>query len=158
MEWKPSPFRSRWHYSSPRDLHMQCSVLFSGDGVTGGAEPTSELCLSVYGQLGCGARCAGAYTPPYCPPRQSLQAISSRKSSTSTLLHPTNHITPETIFHIVTSSQLKMGTREASHAGSWYEDDAGELSSQLDNFLGQVPATLDEHSLPVPGARVIIAP
>jgi hypothetical protein len=91
-------------------------------------------------------------------PCQSLQAISSRRSSNSTLLYPTNHITPETIFHIVTSSQLKMGTREASHAGSWYEDDAGELSSQLDNFLGQVPAALDEHSLPVPGARVIIAP
>lgn len=51
-----------------------------------------------------------------------------------------------------------MGTREASHAGSWYEDDGDELSSQLDNFLGQVPATLDDKSLPVPGARVIIAP
>ncbi|KAJ4291481.1 hypothetical protein N0V88_006078 [Collariella sp. IMI 366227] len=51
-----------------------------------------------------------------------------------------------------------MGTREASHAGSWYEDNPDELSSQLDEFLNQVPATLDDDSLPVPGARVIIAP
>lgn len=51
-----------------------------------------------------------------------------------------------------------MGTREASHAGSWYKEDPGELSSQLDTFLGQVPAALDEISLPVPGARVIVGP
>ncbi|KXX74573.1 Protein MEMO1 [Madurella mycetomatis] len=54
--------------------------------------------------------------------------------------------------------EVKMGTREASHAGSWYEDDAGELSSQLDKFLDSVPATLDDSGLPIPGARVIIAP
>ncbi len=51
-----------------------------------------------------------------------------------------------------------MGTREASHAGSWYEDDPEELSAQLDEFLGRVPATLDDSSLPIPGARVVIAP
>ncbi|KAK0713876.1 MEMO1 family [Lasiosphaeria miniovina] len=51
-----------------------------------------------------------------------------------------------------------MGTREASHAGSWYEDDPVQLSSQLNEFLGRVPDTLDESSLPVSGARVIIAP
>ncbi|KAK4236466.1 protein MEMO1 [Achaetomium macrosporum] len=53
---------------------------------------------------------------------------------------------------------LRMGTREASHAGSWYKHDAEELSSQLDSFLGRVPATLDGSDLPIPGARVIIAP
>ncbi|AEO60163.1 hypothetical protein MYCTH_2309073 [Thermothelomyces thermophilus ATCC 42464] len=51
-----------------------------------------------------------------------------------------------------------MGTREASHAGSWYEDDPEELSSQLDDFLHRVPAELDFTPLPIPGARVIIAP
>ncbi|KAL2134309.1 hypothetical protein VTI74DRAFT_506 [Chaetomium olivicolor] len=51
-----------------------------------------------------------------------------------------------------------MGTREASHAGSWYEDDPAELSAQLDEFLSRVPAALNDGSLPVPGARVIIAP
>ncbi|KAK4452131.1 MEMO1 family [Podospora aff. communis PSN243] len=51
-----------------------------------------------------------------------------------------------------------MGTREASHAGSWYEDDPSELSQQLDEFLTRVPETLDNRSLPIPGARVIIAP
>ena len=51
-----------------------------------------------------------------------------------------------------------MGTREASHAGSWYDDDPEELSQQLDDFLGQVPDKLDEEGLPIPGARIIIAP
>jgi predicted class III extradiol MEMO1 family dioxygenase len=51
-----------------------------------------------------------------------------------------------------------MGTREASHAGSWYEDDPDQLSSQLDEFLGRVPETLDGSNLPIPEARVIIAP
>ncbi|KAK3989696.1 MEMO1 family [Cladorrhinum sp. PSN332] len=51
-----------------------------------------------------------------------------------------------------------MTTREASHAGSWYDDDDQELSSQLDEFLSGVPDTLNDNNLPVPGARVIIAP
>jgi AmmeMemoRadiSam system protein B len=51
-----------------------------------------------------------------------------------------------------------MGTREASHAGTWYEEDAEELSSQLDHFLDRVPANLDDTQLPIQGARVIIAP
>ncbi|KAL2114956.1 hypothetical protein VTJ04DRAFT_10619 [Mycothermus thermophilus] len=51
-----------------------------------------------------------------------------------------------------------MGTREASHAGSWYEGDAEELARQLDEFLDRVPASLDGNTLPIPGARVIIAP
>jgi len=51
-----------------------------------------------------------------------------------------------------------MGTREASHAGSWYEGDPEELSSQLDEFLHRVPAKLDDIQLPIPDARVIIAP
>lgn len=53
---------------------------------------------------------------------------------------------------------VNMGTREASHAGSWYEDDPDQLSSQLDEFLGRVPETLDGSNLPIPKARVIIAP
>ncbi|KAK4153369.1 protein MEMO1 [Chaetomidium leptoderma] len=52
----------------------------------------------------------------------------------------------------------RMGTREASHAGSWYEEDAEELSSQLDEFLDRVPASVDDNVFPIPGARVIIAP
>lgn len=51
-----------------------------------------------------------------------------------------------------------MGTRDASHAGSWYEDDDQELSTQLDEFLARVPNILNDSDLPVPGARVIIAP
>lgn len=50
------------------------------------------------------------------------------------------------------------GTREASHADSWYEGDPTVLSSQLDSFLGKVPTAIDGSTLPVSGARVIIAP
>ncbi|KAH9903803.1 UPF0103-domain-containing protein [Xylariomycetidae sp. FL2044] len=50
------------------------------------------------------------------------------------------------------------GTREASHADSWYEGDPDVLSSQLDSYLAAVPSSIDNHDLPVSGAKVIIAP
>ncbi|KAI0837591.1 UPF0103-domain-containing protein [Hypoxylon sp. FL0890] len=50
------------------------------------------------------------------------------------------------------------GTREASHADSWYDGDPDTLSSQLDTFLSRVPDTIDGSGLPVPGAKVVIAP
>ncbi|KAJ6131416.1 hypothetical protein N7523_001876 [Penicillium sp. IBT 18751x] len=52
-----------------------------------------------------------------------------------------------------------MPSREASHAGSWYSDRTHTLTRQLDDWLAQVPDRLDKvGSLPVSGARVIIAP
>lgn len=51
-----------------------------------------------------------------------------------------------------------MSVREATHAGSWYEENPKVLSSQLDRFLGEVPATIDNQNIPIPGARLIIAP
>ncbi|KAB5584979.1 MEMO1 family [Coniochaeta sp. 2T2.1] len=50
------------------------------------------------------------------------------------------------------------GRREASHAGSWYVGNPDRLSAQLDDYLDQVPNAIDGVDLPVPGARVIIAP
>lgn len=52
-----------------------------------------------------------------------------------------------------------MPFRRAFHAGSWYSDRRRTLTDQLDGWLAQVPDNL-EHvgSLPVSGARVIIAP
>ncbi|KAI0021147.1 MEMO1 family [Xylariomycetidae sp. FL0641] len=50
------------------------------------------------------------------------------------------------------------GSRDASHAHSWYDGDEHSLSAQLDDFLAKVPNTINDSSLPVPGARVIIAP
>jgi len=50
------------------------------------------------------------------------------------------------------------GTREADHAGSWYSDDADRLSKQLDGWLEKVPDNIDDSKLPIPSARVIIAP
>lgn len=50
------------------------------------------------------------------------------------------------------------GRREASHAGSWYVGSPDRLSTQLDDHLDQVPGTVDGVDVPIPGARVIIAP
>jgi predicted class III extradiol MEMO1 family dioxygenase len=52
-----------------------------------------------------------------------------------------------------------MAYRAASHSGSWYSDDRGALTHQLDQWLAQVPDAIEGvGSLPVPGARIIIAP
>lgn len=52
-----------------------------------------------------------------------------------------------------------MAVREASHAGSWYSDHGPTLKCQLDHWLDQVPDEIEgKGKLPVPGARVIIAP
>ncbi|ORY55513.1 MEMO1 family [Pseudomassariella vexata] len=50
------------------------------------------------------------------------------------------------------------GTREASHAGSWYKGNPTVLSQELDEFLADVPNSINDSSLPIPGAKVIIAP
>lgn len=46
-----------------------------------------------------------------------------------------------------------MALREADHAGSWYTDNGPQLAQQLDNWLSKPPS-----ELPLPGARVVIAP
>lgn len=51
-----------------------------------------------------------------------------------------------------------MATRPAAKAGSWYEDDTETLKKQLKGFLAAVPNSIDGATLPVPGARIIIAP
>lgn len=50
------------------------------------------------------------------------------------------------------------GTRGAGKADSWYEGDPEVLSDQLDGFLSDVPASLNDANLPISGAKVIIAP
>jgi predicted class III extradiol MEMO1 family dioxygenase len=51
-----------------------------------------------------------------------------------------------------------MSTRFASHAGSWYSSQRETLSGELDQWLDTVPAAIDGTQLPVPNARIIIAP
>ncbi|KAK2858429.1 hypothetical protein FQN49_004743 [Arthroderma sp. PD_2] len=52
-----------------------------------------------------------------------------------------------------------MSVRRPSHAGSWYSDNGPMLQNQIDKWMEEVPDTLDGlGSLPVPGARMIIAP
>jgi MEMO1 family protein len=51
-----------------------------------------------------------------------------------------------------------MTTRAASHAGSWYTASPSILSSELDGWLAKVVDGSKGINLPIPGARVIIAP
>ncbi|KAF2150552.1 UPF0103-domain-containing protein [Myriangium duriaei CBS 260.36] len=62
-----------------------------------------------------------------------------------------------------------MSIREASHAGSWYTSSGSTLSSQLDGWLNDVEVPIkgigavstaapNQAQLPIPGARIIIAP
>lgn len=65
-------------------------------------------------------------------------------------------------------SSGKTIVREASHAGSWYSSNGRELSTKLDGWLNAVSLPVkfiraesngeSAFQLPVPGARVIIAP
>ncbi|KAF5719053.1 hypothetical protein FMUND_4842 [Fusarium mundagurra] len=48
--------------------------------------------------------------------------------------------------------------RPADKAGSWYEKEPEDLRPELQSYLTAVPESLDGVSLPIPGARVIIAP
>ncbi|KAK9449838.1 memo-like protein-domain-containing protein [Limtongia smithiae] len=58
-----------------------------------------------------------------------------------------------------TKTAARAVRRRATHAGSWYLSDRAELDAQLTAFLGNVPGVLAEHGpLPVPDARIIIAP
>lgn len=50
------------------------------------------------------------------------------------------------------------GTREATHANSWYDGNPGTLSGQLDGWLADVPSTINGSEVPIPNARVVIAP
>jgi predicted class III extradiol MEMO1 family dioxygenase len=50
------------------------------------------------------------------------------------------------------------GCRPALKAGSWYKADPDELSAQLERFLAGVDPAAFGGQLPVPGARIIIAP
>ncbi|GKT64883.1 DUF52 domain-containing protein [Colletotrichum tofieldiae] len=49
-------------------------------------------------------------------------------------------------------------TRPPGKAGSWYEGNTTVLRAQLNGFLANVPDQIEGNDLPVPGARVIIAP
>ncbi|KAF5004657.1 hypothetical protein FDECE_8861 [Fusarium decemcellulare] len=60
-------------------------------------------------------------------------------------------------------SNANMATRPAEKSGpledySWYSNDAKKLKKQLRGFMADVPDSLDGVSLPIPGARIIIAP
>ncbi|CAG8485402.1 14348_t:CDS:2 [Acaulospora colombiana] len=50
-------------------------------------------------------------------------------------------------------------SRNASHAGSWYNDIGSELNEELEQWLREVPSDIEDGlPTPIPGARAIIAP
>ena len=52
-----------------------------------------------------------------------------------------------------------MATRPPGKAGSWYDANPDSLSAQLERFLAGVDAAaIGCDQLPIPGARIIIAP
>jgi hypothetical protein len=85
----------------------------------------------------------------------SQPTLNASPTTTPHLSSPFNPKTPTNNFN---SASCKMTTRVASHAGSWYSSRASTLSGELDEWLAQVPTSIDGKELPVPGARVIIAP
>ncbi|KAM0546990.1 hypothetical protein ACHAPJ_010533 [Fusarium lateritium] len=51
-----------------------------------------------------------------------------------------------------------MATRPAQKAGTWYEEDPRVLRQQLEGYLAAVPGSIDGVSVPISGARIVIAP
>ncbi|KAH6900045.1 MEMO1 family [Thelonectria olida] len=51
-----------------------------------------------------------------------------------------------------------MTTRPAAKAGEWYLEDPEDLRAMLEDALAAVPGTVDGTSVPIPGARIVIAP
>ncbi|KAG5935200.1 hypothetical protein E4U53_000489 [Claviceps sorghi] len=51
-----------------------------------------------------------------------------------------------------------MAVRQAGKAGSWYVASPDELEIELEDYLSGVPDTIDGSSLPIKGARIVIAP
>ncbi|KAH7156188.1 MEMO1 family [Dactylonectria macrodidyma] len=48
--------------------------------------------------------------------------------------------------------------RNKEEVNGWYIEDSEDLQQQLSGFLAAVPDSLDGVSLPIPGARIVIAP
>jgi hypothetical protein len=92
------------------------------------------------------------FTEPRDQSSVPVQSLRGNSSLTSGDLVIPLQLRP-TIIH-----KTAMTSRIASHAGSWYTEDPKALSAELDRFLGRVPSTIEDHPVPVPGARVIIAP
>lgn len=93
------------------------------------------------------------------------QLHTSRFPASSSALLPasfftSHHISYLPLLHQVLFEEIsRMEPRDASHAGSWYSDSQRTLSRQLDQWLAQVPDQIEGlGSMPIPGARIIIAP
>ena len=50
------------------------------------------------------------------------------------------------------------GVRENAKANSWYTGNPEKLSTELEGWLDEVPDVVEGRDVPIPKARVIIAP
>jgi hypothetical protein len=127
--------------------NLQCWMCFDlppfGRKEKGHVQPGARACV----QVPLSASCAPASDTNSLSPLPFLP-----------LLHPTSNPFNLQSQNTSTLVSFKMTTRVASHAGSWYSSRASTLSSELDQWLAQVPSSIDGKELPVPGARIIIAP
>lgn len=55
-------------------------------------------------------------------------------------------------------SEDDISVRPAGKAGTWYIGNPTRLGQQLYGFLLDVPDAIEGQHLPVPGARIVIAP
>lgn len=62
------------------------------------------------------------------------------------------------LYHYPILRPHTMATRPAAKAGSWYEKKPDVLEHQLRQFMAAVPGSIDGVQVPIPGARIVIAP
>ncbi|KAF6827915.1 hypothetical protein CPLU01_08841 [Colletotrichum plurivorum] len=110
------------------------------------------------GRLGAGR--AAVPAPQRTPPHHSGASRSSppRLRHRSPLLCFESSLPSAGQFYPFESSDISRAFEGPGKQGEWYVGDPDRLSAQLDSFLDDVPEKIDDNGLPIPGARVIIAP
>ena len=99
---------------------------------------------------------------------QQLASLTPPQYTTKLLAPPTYFKLLRTCTLSLRYRLVKMVTRRASHAGSWYTNKGPQLSQQLDGWLADVPSSITpvgtvssqagDVSVPTPNARAIIGP
>jgi hypothetical protein len=92
---------------------------------------------------------------------QLARGAASHSSQPSHLISSQRPARAWAIANAMNSSPIEgeeLSVRPAGKAGTWYIGKPAKLGHQLGGWLADVPDTVDGSSLPIPGARVIIAP
>lgn len=99
--------------------------------------------------------------PASVPPNGSC-GVDNVSTTTTKITSPSNFTLPFIPKLIIVEGHpgidTNMEVRPATKAGSWYTDDPDELREELQEYLDQVPDSIDGKTLPIQGARVVISP